>query len=151
MHPKWNKKVTLDLDQLKATLKKSFCIPKRNISTVSISYLFTRHFVFQTQDFFFFFFFHCGLIVGKNTRPSCTYLLNVNMFHLEKEETRLVLNSASFPSPCVNWTRDSRLLCIAPRGVTRRDASSIHARRRKTCAVQDEPGFFFFQVKHDHV
>ena len=29
MHPKWNKKVTLDLDQLKATLQKIILQPKK--------------------------------------------------------------------------------------------------------------------------
>ena len=55
MHPKWNKKVTLDLDQLKATLKKSFCMPKRNISTVSISYLSVAILFFfsELRPFFF--------------------------------------------------------------------------------------------------
>ena len=34
--------------------------------------------------------FKCCLNDGEKTRPSCTHLLNVNMFHLEKEETKLI-------------------------------------------------------------
>ena len=47
------------------------------------------------------FFNHC-LLVGKKKPPSCTHLLNVNLFYLEKEESKLIQHNSSFPSPCVN-------------------------------------------------
>ena len=35
-------------------------------------------------------FFNDCLLVGKKKPPSCTHLLNVNLFDLEKEETKLI-------------------------------------------------------------
>ena len=82
------KKITLDLNQLKATLKKIILHPKRKIITVGVSFLIDRHFVFFS-GWRIFFFIDC-LLVAKKKPPSCTHLLNVNLFHLEKEDTKLI-------------------------------------------------------------
>lgn len=37
---------------------------------------------------FFFLMIVCWL--GRKKPPSCTHLLNVNLFHMEKEETKLI-------------------------------------------------------------
>ena len=47
------------------------------------------------------FFIDC-LLVAKKKPPSGTHLLIVNLFHMEKEDTKLISHNSSFPSPCVN-------------------------------------------------
>ena len=87
MHSKWNKKVTLDLHQLKATLKKIILHPKKKDIHRRHLLSFSRHFVFFSGLRTFF---NDCLIVAKKTLPSGTHTRTVNMFHLEKEETKLI-------------------------------------------------------------
>ena len=76
------------------------------------------------------FFINC-LLVAKKKPPSCTHLLIVNLFHLEKEETKLISHNSSFPSPCVNWTPISLCNSTWCNTSQSRVASSIHVRCRK--------------------
>ena len=120
------KKVTLASYELKVTLKKSFCIAKRKIITVGLSFLIDRHFVFFSGLRTFFL--NDCLLVGKKKPPSCTHLLNMNLFDLEKEDTKLISHNSSFPSPCVNWTPISLSLslslCVTPHGAIRANRES---------------------------
>ena len=88
------KKITLDLDQLKATLKKkkkkkknSFCILKERYSPLA-SLTLQSPFCFLLRMAYIFF--NDCLLVGKKTRPSRTHTRTVIMFYLEKEETKLI-------------------------------------------------------------
>ena len=119
--------------------------------SVDVSFPIDRHFVFFSgwRIFFFFFFIDC-LQDAKKKPPSWTHLLFVNLFHLEKEDTKLISHNSSFPSPCVNWTRISLCNSMWCNSTQSRVASSIHARRRKTWVVLDGFGVFFFQVKQVH-
>ena len=96
---------------------------------VGLPFPIDRHFVFFSG--WCIYFFNDCLLVAKKTPPSCTHLLIVNLFHLEKEETKLISHNSSFPSPCVNWTPISP--CNSTWYNTRqtRVASSIHVRCRK--------------------
>ena len=76
------------------------------------------------------FFIDC-LPVAKKKPPSFTHLLIVNLFHMEKEETKLISHNSSFPSPCVNWTAISLCNSTWCNMSQSRVASSIHVRCRK--------------------
>ena len=56
--------------------------------SVGVPFLFDRHFVFFSGMRTIFF--NDCLLVGKKTLPSGTRTWTVNMFHLEKEETKLI-------------------------------------------------------------
>ena len=98
--------------------------------SVDVSFPIDRHFVFFS-GWRTFFFNDCWL-VGKKKPSSCTRTCTVNLFHMEKEDTKLISHNSSFPSPCVNWTAIS--LCNSTWCNTGQSivTSSIHARWRKT-------------------
>ena len=131
-----------------AFLKKINADPKKK--SVGVPFPIDRHFVFFSG--WRTFFNNCALLVAKKKPPSWTHLLNVNLFHLEKEETKLIWHNSSFF--LLHAWIELASLCATPRAAIRaqpRVASSFHARRRKTWVMPDEFGFFFFQVKQVHV
>ena len=103
--------------------------------SLDVSFQIDRHFVFFSGLRTFFL--NDCLLVGKKKPPSCTHLLNMNLFDLEKEDTKLISHNSSFPSPCVNWTPISLSLSLSLCNSTwcntsqSRVASSIHVRCRK--------------------